>query len=181
MDISLVNLVIAVAILAVTADFNLDVLNRRWMSLIKDWETSIYRVLSALDKAKKKDESHIDAIEELKTNLFNRQSKRVDIIRSDLRKYKIEMVCHIKLVLSILITIEVIHISLQYFNWAFYEGIIPGLNKIFLLSIILLVFLFFIYIALFTYFINRKSKIISKFIEINSNLTLGYEFGVSHP
>ncbi len=187
MDIELVNLVIAVAVLAVTVEFSSDKLNRsanRCKRLITDWETSILRALSALADANKKYYTITDADEKKEADLINAQWQYVNNIKKDFSKYNTELVDYIKLFLSILITIEVGHIALQYFQWSFYEGIKPGFNKIYLLFLIGLVLIFFWYIVFFTHFVNSVTKgkfgdkTISEYMDHNSRVITKYKFGM---
>jgi cell division protein FtsL len=127
MDIEYIYLVIALAVLAVTIEFNLEHLNRH----IGNWQKLTRKLQSALDK-KEVEQKEIDEL--------RKQREYVESLHK-----RMKIVTGIRQLLPILLTIEVGHITLQSFQWSrFYEWRLPGLNKVFLIVIIVIILVFFI-------------------------------------
>lgn len=162
MDIELINLVLTIAILVITIEFNLEHLNRR----ITNWEISINRALSSLAKANKKYHTITLEEEQKEAYIIKEQWDDVKSLRIKLEHSNLITLC-----LPILLTIEVGHIALQFFRWSwFYEWILPGLNKVFLIAIIVIILIFFIIR------VTLGDKKISKYETYNSEIISKYEF-----
>ena len=158
MDVGIVNLVIAVAVLVLFVELDLEHLNKR----IRFWESSHHQSLSALATAN--NNSKITKEDKKKeADEINKQLKHVSWLRKSMKV----LIC-IRQVLPILLTIEVGLITLQSFQWL---PPLIGLNKGFLILIITITLFYFI-----IRIISNDKKIL-EYELYNTNVIAEYKFG----
>ncbi len=171
MNVTLISVIIAMAVLLL----KIELPSRRISNFIKLYNKS----LSDLEEEKFKKIAGKPYDEEAR-RIIGHFDKGADEINKYFKEFKkgydvlkwVERVEILKLFLPLLLMFEVLHIAFQEFGWSWvYEGWLPGLNRIYVVSLILLMLLYFALVTIIGETLSEKrvrdleSKIISVIAE----------------
>jgi hypothetical protein len=176
MNVTLISVIVAMAVLLLKIEFP----SRRISNFIELYHKS----LSDLEEAKFKKIAGKPYDEEAR-RIIEHFDKGADEINKYFKEFKkgynvlklIEMLEILKLFLPLLLMFEILHIALQEFGWSWvYEGLLPGLNGIYVVSIILLMLLYFALVTITGEILSEKAvrDLESKIISVTAKYIYGF-------